>query len=678
MEGDMKRLSLIASVVFLLVVVAALSASASPPAPESVHPGGVTYGANLLTPTVVPTCAPSWAIVGSPEVGGRGANLASVDSVSSTDIWAVGSAYTERPSHRKRSVETRQVSTPGSKGESQQAPNVTVLQTLIEHWDGTQWAIVPSPNVGADDNTLLMLDAVSATDVWAVGYYVNDFGISQTLVQHYNGTVWSVVSSPNTGGLLDNRLLSVEAVSAIDVWAVGYYYDDSGVARTLTEHYDGTAWGIIASPNNGDETQNNYLHDLAVVSSGDIWAAGSYINANGIPRSLLLRWNGTQWSTVASPGIGSGANALLAIDASSATDVWAVGYYATASYTYRALTQHWDGTQWTVVANPNDLSGFTILYGVETVSATDAWAVGASGYSGSSVLHTLHWDGAAWTMVRAVNVQEYFGYTFYGVDVVGTNDVWAVGGSSDYYAPEPIIEHYSRACLTCSTRFVDVPEGSTFYNSIQCLACQGLVGGYPPAPPPINTAEPYPTPAPTSTAVISEFHPNYNITRGQLAKIVSNSAGFNDDPGPQLFQDVDSYYYYSPFYVWINRLAKRGIVAGYPCGGEGEPCGYNNLPYFRTNNEATRGQIAKIVSVAAEYSETHTDQGFADVPLTHQFYQWIARLYSRGLIGGYPCGSPGEPCDSQNRPYFRPDANATRGQVTKIVAKGFFPNCYVP
>jgi len=175
-----------------------------------------------------------------------------------------------------------------------------------------------------------------------------------------------------------------------------------------------------------------------------------------------------------------------------------------------------------------------------------------------------------------------------------------------------------------------------------------------------------------------EFRPNNNITRGQLAKIVSNSIGLDDDPGDQVFEDVSPYYPYSPFYVWINRLAHEGIMTGYPCGGPGEPCGFNNLPYFRPNNDATRGQIAKVVSIAAGYTENHTEQFFADVPVTHPFYQWIARLYSRQLIGGYPCGGSGEPCDGQNRPYFRPGNNATRGQVTKIVAKAFFPNCYVP
>jgi len=118
----------------------------------------------------------------------------------------------------------------------------------------------------------------------------------------------------------------------------------------------------------------------------------------------------------------------------------------------------------------------------------------------------------------------------------------------------------------------------------------------------------------------------------------------------------------STFYVWIRCLACRGIVNGYPDGT------------FRPNNNVTRGQLSKIVSNSAGFSEPHTEQTFEDVPVDSTFYIYIQRLASRGFINGYPCGGAGEPCiPPENRPYFRPNANATRGQISKIVsnAAGF-------
>jgi hypothetical protein len=100
------------------------------------------------------------------------------------------------------------------------------------------------------------------------------------------------------------------------------------------------------------------------------------------------------------------------------------------------------------------------------------------------------------------------------------------------------------------------------------------------------------------------------------------------------------------------------------------------LPYFRPVANATRGQLAKIVSNAAGIGSTPTGQFYADVLEDHPFYVWIMRLTQLGAMSGYLCGGVGEPCDEANRPYFRPFNNVTRGQSSKIVANTFFPGCW--
>lgn len=111
----------------------------------------------------------------------------------------------------------------------------------------------------------------------------------------------------------------------------------------------------------------------------------------------------------------------------------------------------------------------------------------------------------------------------------------------------------------------------------------------------------------------------------------------------------------STFYPFIRCLACRGIVSGY---GDGT---------FRPGNDVTRGQLSKIVSNAAGFTEDPGAQIYQDVPPDHTFYEWINRLTRRGHMSGYECGGPGEPCKN-NRPYFRPAANTTRGQASKIVS----------
>ncbi len=218
------------------------------------------------------------------------------------------------------------------------------------------------------------------------------------------------------------------------------------------------------------------------------------------------------------------------------------------------------------------------------------------------------------------------------------------------------VDPSSTACLL---QFTDMPSDGPFYPYVRCLACRLILGGYSD-----NT-----------------FRPNNEVTRGQLSKIVSNASGFDEGVSGQLFEDIPAD---QPFYAWIQRLAARVYISGYPCGGEGEPCnasGHGDLPYFRPNANATRGQISKIVSNAAGFDDTSTGQSFEDVPDTSPFYEWVQRLTSRGIMGGYPCGGEGEPCNASGQgelPYFRPNSNATRGQTAKIVSNTFLPNCQTP
>ena len=209
----------------------------------------------------------------------------------------------------------------------------------------------------------------------------------------------------------------------------------------------------------------------------------------------------------------------------------------------------------------------------------------------------------------------------------------------------------------CPMEFSDVPEDSTFYPYIKCLACRGVVSGYPDG----------------------TFRPGNPVTRGQIAKIVSNAVGLNDDPEAQIFEDVTPD---STFYAYIERLAVRGYMSGYACGGSdseagGEPCvPPANRPYFRPEGTATRGQIAKIVANAASLSDPITGQTFEDVPPASTFYEYVERLERLGVVSGYDCGRPNEPCvPPANRPYFRPNANVSRGQSAKIVSSTFFPDC---
>jgi hypothetical protein len=135
--------------------------------------------------------------------------------------------------------------------------------------------------------------------------------------------------------------------------------------------------------------------------------------------------------------------------------------------------------------------------------------------------------------------------------------------------------------------YEDVSPSNTFYVWINRLSMRGLLGGYACGGPG----------EPCGQGNLPYFRPYASVSRGQIAKIVSNTAGFNDPPGAQMFEDVPPS---QPFFIWIQRLASRGMMTGYPCGTfSGFPCQPPlNRPYFLWSGNATRAQTAKIVYTA--------------------------------------------------------------------------------
>jgi uncharacterized membrane protein len=198
-------------------------------------------------------------------------------AVSANDIWTVGSLLTDNE----------------------------LLHSLFEHWDGSAWTAYAGPFYGFFRG----VSADAPDDIWAVGYSGLNF---VTFSQHFDGTAWKLVPTPDVG-TGPNMLNGVVALAPNDVWAVGYStatekppqgkYDVP--SKTLIEHYDGTGWSVVPSPNVGPHSQyqSNKLYGVTAVSANDIWAFGAYeaASGNGNQSTLVLHWDGTSWTLVPSP-----------------------------------------------------------------------------------------------------------------------------------------------------------------------------------------------------------------------------------------------------------------------------------------------------------------------------------------------------------------------------------------
>ena len=252
----------------------------------------------------------SWKEVPVPATPTGSGELAGVSAVSSDDVWAVGDS--------------------------------TGLGPVLRHWDGTSWAAVApaAPPAGEHPGADRLYDvaAVSKTRAWAVGLYSNwDNPGVLTLIESWDGQKWSRLATP-TPGLYGSTLQGVSAVSATDAWAVGWYLDgDQNVALAL--HWDGRAWTRSKMKLPAGNTE---LQGVTAVSANDVWAVG-----DNEGRPLALHWDGRAWSVLPRPTMTSAWLRSAAPDGKGG--MWAAGYQLTdEGVVSRPLFLHWNGKAWTV------------------------------------------------------------------------------------------------------------------------------------------------------------------------------------------------------------------------------------------------------------------------------------------------------------------------------------------
>ena len=323
--------------------------------PTRINRGGPLSGkAEPASAGSLATAAGQWDIVDTPSLGTNYNYLFGLTCVSASDCWTVGYANPAGP-----------------------------YVTMIEHYDGTSWSIVDSPNVASVSNYFVGVACVNDNDCWVVGYTYNSSGNEQTLIEHYDGTAWSIVSSPNSSSLNSSYLQGVKCNSASDCWAVGFATNNANgvqlIGQTLIEHYDGTAWSTVTSPS--AVAQYSFLQDVTCNSASDCWAVG--VSSNGIVyrQTLIEHWDGSAWSIVTSPNTINEQNELDGLTCYNATDCWAVGYsytqgvLGTPVQNYETLIEHYDGTAWSIVPSPNNTDNVdgNFLWRVTCSTADDCW-----------------------------------------------------------------------------------------------------------------------------------------------------------------------------------------------------------------------------------------------------------------------------------------------------------------
>jgi len=302
-------------------------------------------------------------------VGDNNGSLEGVADISPTEAWAVGNASATL------------LGQPGP---------------VVEQWNGTQWSVFPASSFNAPGESaslLLAMTAISGNDIWALGTGTSN-GIGGALFEHWDGTAWTPNIVP-----LGFTPVAASADATDDVWAVGFSGLSAIDGHPFVARYNGAIWQSVPISSEG------ILNGILALAPNNVWAVGSIVKVkNGPTLTLIEHYDGSEWSVVPSPNVGPTSefqsNRLLGITAVSPTDIWAFGSYFAASGSGNQMTLllHWDGTSWTRAESPNPTKGdflSDVLFGGVVTAPGSVWIVGSEDtaapkqpISSTLVLHT--------------------------------------------------------------------------------------------------------------------------------------------------------------------------------------------------------------------------------------------------------------------------------------------------
>jgi hypothetical protein len=323
-------------------------------------------------------------------------------------------------------------------------------KVLIDNWNGTAWSQVTTPATPGNTALLNAVSASGASDAWAVGRTQVNKSSFEALGLHWNGTAWSVSSGLSAALFGGTYAVGVADISATDAYAIG---DNSSLASGELAQWNGSGWARVTYPLPTDTGFPNTLNAIAANGPNDVWIVGSYMiqvsQTNLRYETFSLHWNGSTWSVVSMPLV-SGSDTLLAYEFSSVvvnspTDVWAVGgsgdhVIGLGGSPSNTLIEHWNGTAWSIVPSPSPGSNARLTGVTTSNAASSIWAVGSDTPAGASQPQTLtlNWNGTTWTTVASPNAAS--------TDILasvatkpGAAIVWAAGDSGTTGSFNPLI-----------------------------------------------------------------------------------------------------------------------------------------------------------------------------------------------------------------------------------------------
>jgi hypothetical protein len=345
-----------------------------------------------------------WALQPLPGISATQSGLAGVSCVSGswclavggaegatlTEIWN-GSSWTHEP--------TANVGTPAGVSCVSTAWCMAVGAEHAARWTGSNWESVPLPTVGGAESTSFISDSCTSTTFCIAAGQANFSGGEFTpITAKWNGTTWSLLTTPSPTGSVNTDLVSVSCPAENSCTAVGGYDNDEGIftGEAYAEHWNGSAWTIQTTPNPGSGIYSG-LNSVSCPTTTSCVAVGYWDQGLGTsPVPLAEQWNGSSWAStgaVLPAGAEAGETAYVSCASSTSACEAAGQFYAGGGAA--SLAEGWNGTSWTVQSTPNP-SGAVDSYfdGISCSSSTACVADGSAFLSAGSTAFAESYSGS--------------------------------------------------------------------------------------------------------------------------------------------------------------------------------------------------------------------------------------------------------------------------------------------
>ncbi len=306
-------------------------------------------------------------------------------------------------------------------------------QALIMQWNGSSWSVAPSPSTSGSTDTILNGVSCPSTSFCVAGGFQRQPSVPEPFFEQWNGTAWTVVPPVIPTGSTGASIHGVSCTSSTFCVAVGSQ-TMSGSFIPLVEQWNGTAWSAVTTPHL--TTSGNAEFSAVSCHGSTLCVAVGYQAAEDL--TLAEMWDGATWSVVASANDPAAtSDELLSVSCAGTSFCAAVGESSGGSITASSdnLVELWHGAAFTIIPAPNPSAGFGgALDGVSCFSASSCTAVGQTYTNAPGSLSDTQgqtWNGQAWTIVATPNgpASTTLNY-FNGVDCLTD---WACVGVGDAY-----------------------------------------------------------------------------------------------------------------------------------------------------------------------------------------------------------------------------------------------------